>query len=442
METSVNRAIKKGLFKQVRYLIEFGVNVNERDESGRTPLINLAFVADNSWAVGLARNLLEKNASIRMADVRGMNAFHYACLFKKLCLIEIYLKAQDFDVNQADKQGNTALHYAACIGDRSLLMILVNNMNKYSLNMNRPNLEGCTPVSQALKYENFESANFLLERGASESVIESKDKSVPEWKKVYVDSRSVDRSSVVKENYKKREMENVHKNNIKSARQDHYSSRRIKSAPGTRRNDTVEQEAISALEYLKDKRIENAGSSALRNNPYKVFELTGIKGDQDLPFKLQPHRIQSARTSISSSWRSNYRKLLTGFDYQFSRSYVAFVKYPEEDWNLDEEGIRNFASRRPSATPNQILAEPVIRKKGKDLRRKSVVLKVEAITSFQEKIDRNNEKRKSIKNSKEDSSETSSDKRNSAGKSKNVEASPRARKVSMESNEKLNPIAE
>ena len=62
VQPNINAAIEKGLFKQVRYLIEFGARVNQRDHHGRTPLMNAALVEDEEWGVGLARLLLEKGA--------------------------------------------------------------------------------------------------------------------------------------------------------------------------------------------------------------------------------------------------------------------------------------------------------------------------------------------------------------------------------------------
>ena len=95
---SIAEAIKRGLFKQVRFLVALNIDVNEREEMdsgkaggdvwvGRTPLMLCCFVRGDDWGVGLAQNLLEKGASVGIRDMNGRNALHYACIFVRSKLV-------------------------------------------------------------------------------------------------------------------------------------------------------------------------------------------------------------------------------------------------------------------------------------------------------------------------------------------------------------------
>ena len=89
METSIVSAILKGYFQQVRFLVETGCDVNERDALRRTPLMTCALVGDESWSVGLARVLIEHGASGSIRDKHGLNAFHHACIYQRLPLAKV-----------------------------------------------------------------------------------------------------------------------------------------------------------------------------------------------------------------------------------------------------------------------------------------------------------------------------------------------------------------
>ena len=47
---------------------------------GRTPLMFCASIEDETWAYGIAQNLLEKGAKLGLKDPNGLNALMYACI--------------------------------------------------------------------------------------------------------------------------------------------------------------------------------------------------------------------------------------------------------------------------------------------------------------------------------------------------------------------------
>ena len=96
---SIAEAIKKGFFKQIRFLIEIGYDVNQKEDAqefgkrkgqeycGRSPLILCSLIRGDDWGVGIAQNLLERGAKVGIKNLNGMNALHYACIFVRSKLV-------------------------------------------------------------------------------------------------------------------------------------------------------------------------------------------------------------------------------------------------------------------------------------------------------------------------------------------------------------------
>ena len=165
MESSIVSAIHKGLFQQVRFLVEFGLEVNDRDSEGRTPLSALALIDDQPWGVGLAHLLLEKGACVGLRDKRGLNAMHYACVYERPELVRVYLGAIDYNLNQGDKYGNTPLHLAVATGNLTVTRLLLNTLHRYKMSADKANKNGVTPLIQAWKSGQMECALLLKQRG-------------------------------------------------------------------------------------------------------------------------------------------------------------------------------------------------------------------------------------------------------------------------------------
>lgn len=163
METSIISAIMKGLFRQVRFLVQLGLSVNERDLQGRTPLCILGLIDDQKWSVSLARLLIEHGGKIGLRDKQGLNAMHFACINEKLELMKVYLSAMDFNLNQADKHGNTALHHAVASGNVDSVRIIVSALLKYKMSIDKINKMGASPLIHAWKLGKVDCALLIKE---------------------------------------------------------------------------------------------------------------------------------------------------------------------------------------------------------------------------------------------------------------------------------------
>ncbi|XP_005108938.1 uncharacterized protein LOC101860604 [Aplysia californica] len=147
--STLSDVIKYGFFHQVRLLVSSGVDLESRDALRRTPIILCALMEPEAWGASLAMTLIEHGARLAQRDRFGRNALHYACIYERGRLVNILLKATDFDLNQSDKMGNTALHYAAMSGNATITQALASACRKYKLSMHKTNLQGRTALEEA-----------------------------------------------------------------------------------------------------------------------------------------------------------------------------------------------------------------------------------------------------------------------------------------------------
>nr|XP_026693804.1 ankyrin repeat domain-containing protein 55-like [Ciona intestinalis] len=94
--------------------------------------------------------LLQANAKVGTVDKAGRSPLTFSVLFKRVNICELFLKAVDFDLNQADALGNTPLHYAALVGNLSICSSILNATLRHSLSINVRNKIGQTPAGLAL----------------------------------------------------------------------------------------------------------------------------------------------------------------------------------------------------------------------------------------------------------------------------------------------------
>lgn len=155
--------MQRGYLFHVPLLVNHGANLEARDARGRTPLMLAAYAQPESWGVGIARLLIEEGVRIDPRDSHGMNAMHHACVYERVELADVLLRAADFDAAQADKFGNTALHYAARSGSERLVRMLVSHHRKYRLPVTKVNRQGRSAKDEAARSGSHACAAILEE---------------------------------------------------------------------------------------------------------------------------------------------------------------------------------------------------------------------------------------------------------------------------------------
>jgi len=66
--TALSLAIRNKRWRQAKLLIEAGSDINWRDQSKRTPIMEVCFLDDEDRAFGLAKMLLENGAKLDFQD--------------------------------------------------------------------------------------------------------------------------------------------------------------------------------------------------------------------------------------------------------------------------------------------------------------------------------------------------------------------------------------
>jgi ankyrin repeat protein len=121
-------AAKQGDVGQVRAQLQAGTDVNARDGSQRTALLN----AVRAGQLPVIRVLIEARPDLDVRDLDGRTALMEAAR-RKESLPALYLVAAGADVNLADKEGWTALMFAAREGTLASARAIIRSPKQSSL---------------------------------------------------------------------------------------------------------------------------------------------------------------------------------------------------------------------------------------------------------------------------------------------------------------------
>ena len=147
------KAIVHGKEREVRRLIEKGVDINKKDENGRLPLI-IAWDASRK-----NKNIV--NYLIDEMIRQDQSPVLMACENNNEDLLK-YLWENGFDLNQGDDNGITPLLVACERGYRNLVEYLV----RHGADVNQGDNDGVTPLLVACEKNYVDLAKYLLECGA------------------------------------------------------------------------------------------------------------------------------------------------------------------------------------------------------------------------------------------------------------------------------------
>ncbi len=157
-------AIKNNLKKEVENLLKNGVDLNQYDTFGKTPLI-YAIINSNFT---LITTLIKYGANVNLPDKGNNFPLHYVFYYKNCDFYNIFKLLLDSgaDPNVQNKQGETPLHLAIKYGCIKIAQILL----KYGANPDIQNRDGNTPLHLAVKLENTAAVKILLKNRANPNI--------------------------------------------------------------------------------------------------------------------------------------------------------------------------------------------------------------------------------------------------------------------------------
>ncbi|XP_043273524.1 inversin isoform X2 [Venturia canescens] len=145
----------------LRTLLEFGADVNARDEDGRQPILWAASAGSVEAVLALAR--AGGSAAAGATDKDGLTALHCAASRGHARCVEALVNLCGCDPDHVDDNGCSALHYAATLGHADATALLL----RLGADPNRRDRKGRTPALCAAAKGRLETLKILAQHGGS-----------------------------------------------------------------------------------------------------------------------------------------------------------------------------------------------------------------------------------------------------------------------------------
>ncbi|XP_029170605.1 ankycorbin isoform X2 [Nylanderia fulva] len=152
---------KKVGLKVLQTLLEFGADVNAKDEDGRQPILWAASAGSVEAILALAR--AGGSAAAGTSDKDGLTALHCAASRGHARCVEALVNLCGSHPDHVDDNGCSALHYAATLGHADATALIL----KLGADANRQDRKGRTPALCAAAKGQLETLKILSQHGGS-----------------------------------------------------------------------------------------------------------------------------------------------------------------------------------------------------------------------------------------------------------------------------------
>ena len=154
-----------GNINVVSWLLQNGCSLNELDDDGNYPLL-LAIINSH---FELVKWFFENGASINIKNKAMYTPFLLSVFHDDLELTQWLLEKKGifFDINETNDIGNTGLYEAATYGSEEMVKLLLSHS---SINIDKKNGEGDTPLHSACRNNHNNIVGLLLEEGCNVTI--------------------------------------------------------------------------------------------------------------------------------------------------------------------------------------------------------------------------------------------------------------------------------
>ncbi len=152
---SIIEAIRKGNIEAVKQHLAAGMDVNGRDNWGRTVLHKASGWQGQREIVEL---LISNGADVNAKRSDGAIPLHYAVYYDRMENVEILLsKGADLNAKDGDQKGATPLHEAAWRSREEIVDLLISK----GADVNDKDNEGQTPLDLAVQHKRTDNIDLL-----------------------------------------------------------------------------------------------------------------------------------------------------------------------------------------------------------------------------------------------------------------------------------------
>lgn len=161
-------AVSQGRLRQVRLLLDAGVNVNCKDlDNGQTALIRAMFLENTKLRRRTAKMLLNYGAKVKLLDKFGRSALSWACVLGREDMTKLFFSHPEVDLalGSIDADGNTNLMLACMSGNVNIVKTISRVFRRNRLDVNRVNNHGKNALAIAHGKEFADCVEVLLNEG-------------------------------------------------------------------------------------------------------------------------------------------------------------------------------------------------------------------------------------------------------------------------------------
>ncbi|XP_071477137.1 uncharacterized protein [Diadema antillarum] len=155
-------------YRQIKALLDQGVDINGRTDDGRTPLMAALGISDPDRRNHMFRFLIHHDADMLESDADDVTVFQQCCRLGFLDLMQVILKkagVSAVNLMGRDKHGRTALYHAVVSTDIKAVNMVLDFMELRQQSVDIADKDGLTPLLYARRHGLIEIADVLLERG-------------------------------------------------------------------------------------------------------------------------------------------------------------------------------------------------------------------------------------------------------------------------------------